>query len=106
MNLHLDKDSFRVLIGQVSAKTGYRQDVIEKDYSNRSEVISYYNYVPLVEYDTTDVLQRFGEESHHEKINQVYPTLQGTGQRTPFKTGLTRESLMGMKMGLSDHGIS
>jgi len=137
MNLHMDKDSFRVLIEQVSEKTGYRQDVIEKDYyvtmilqelavfqqdglpayfkggtalykalhsvrrfsedidlsvdvrdcsrtqgdkrldmatkkytcllrnseegySNRSEVISYYNYVPLVEFDTNDVLQRFG----------------------------------------------
>ncbi len=138
MNLHLDKDAFRVLIGQVSEKTGCRQDVIEKDYyvtmilqelaafqkdglpayfkggtalykalhsvrrfsedidlsvdvrdcsrtqgdkrldkatkkytclprnseeghSNRSEVISYYNYIPLVEYDTNDVLQRFGK---------------------------------------------
>jgi len=138
MNLHRDKDAFRVLIEQVSAKTGYRQDTIEKDYyvtmilrelaafqaeglpayfkggtalykalhsvrrfsedidlsvdvrdcsraqgdrrlnkatkmytclprnseegfTNRSEVVSYYNYIPLVEYDINDVLQRFGK---------------------------------------------
>ncbi len=32
MKLHLDSDAFRVLIDAVSAKTGYRKDVIEKDY--------------------------------------------------------------------------
>lgn len=32
MKLHLDQDAFRVLIEQISEKTGYRQDVIEKDY--------------------------------------------------------------------------
>ena len=32
MKLHLDKDAFRVLIDAVSDKTGYRKDVIEKDY--------------------------------------------------------------------------
>ena len=32
MKLHLDSDAFRVLIEQVSENTGYRQDVIEKDY--------------------------------------------------------------------------
>jgi len=153
--LHLDKDAFRVLIGQVSEKTGYRQDVIEKDYyvtmilqeltvfqqdglpayfkggtalykalhsvrrfsedidlsvdvrdcsrtqgdkrldkatkkyiclprnseegySNRSEVISYYNYVPLVEYDTNDVLQRFGKvkiEATSFTISEPYEKL-------------------------------
>lgn len=138
MKLHLDQDAFRVLIDAVSAKTGYRKDVIEKDYyvtmilreladfqneglpayfkggtalykalhsvrrfsedidlsvdvrdcsrtqgdkrldratkkyvsiprntqegkSNRSEVISFYNYEPVVEYDTNDILQRFGK---------------------------------------------
>ena len=138
MKLHLDSDAFRVLIEQVSENTGYRQDVIEKDYyvsmllqelaqfqreglpayfkggtalykalhsvrsfsedvdlsvdvrecsrtqgdkrleratkkytcmernpnegrTNRSEVISYYRYLPVVEYDFNDVLQRFGK---------------------------------------------
>ena len=32
MKLHLNRDAFRVLIEQVSERTGYRQDVIEKDY--------------------------------------------------------------------------
>ena len=32
MNLHLDKDAFRVLIGDIHSKTGYRTDVLEKDY--------------------------------------------------------------------------
>ncbi len=32
MKLHLDKDAFRVLIDAVSEKTGYRSDVLEKDY--------------------------------------------------------------------------
>ena len=32
MNLHVDKDAFRVLIESVHEKTGYRTDVLEKDY--------------------------------------------------------------------------
>ncbi len=32
MKLHLGKDAFRVLIDTVSEKTGYRRDVLEKDY--------------------------------------------------------------------------
>ena len=32
MNLHLDKDAFRVLIDTISKTTGYRADVLEKDY--------------------------------------------------------------------------
>ena len=32
MNLHLDKDAFRVLIEDIHSKTGYRTDVLEKDY--------------------------------------------------------------------------
>lgn len=155
MKLHVDKDAFRVLIGQISEKTGYRQDVIEKDYyvtmilwelaifqqdglpayfkggtalykalhsvrrfsedidlsvdirncsrtqgdkrlnkatkkytclprnfeegySNRSEVISYYNYIPLFEYDSNDVLQRFGNvkiEATSFTISEPYEKL-------------------------------
>ena len=139
MKLHLNQDAFRVLIEQVSERTGYRQDVIEKDYyvsmllrelaqfqrddglpayfkggtalykalhsvrrfsedvdlsvdvqncsrtqgdkrleratkkytcmernhdegrTNRSEVVTYYHYLPGVTYDSNDVLQRFGK---------------------------------------------
>ncbi|MDD2287062.1 MAG: nucleotidyl transferase AbiEii/AbiGii toxin family protein [Paludibacter sp.] len=155
MKLHLDKDAFRVLIGQVSEKTGYRQDVLEKDYyvtmilqelavfqqdglpayfkggtalykalksvrrfsedidlsvdvrdcsrsqgdkridkatkkftcllrnpeegySNRSEVISYYIYMPIVDYDTNDILQRFGKvkiEATSFTISEPYEKL-------------------------------
>ncbi len=32
MNLHLDRGAFRVLIGTIHAQTGYREDVLEKDY--------------------------------------------------------------------------
>lgn len=32
MKLHLDKDAFRVLIESIHEKTGYRTDVLEKDY--------------------------------------------------------------------------
>ena len=32
MNLHSDKDAFRVLIEDIHAGTGYRTDVLEKDY--------------------------------------------------------------------------
>lgn len=32
MKLHLDKDAFRVLIESIHEKTGYRADVLEKDY--------------------------------------------------------------------------
>lgn len=155
MRLHLDQDAFRVLIGQISEKTGYRQDVIEKDYyvtmvlqelsvfqkdglpayfkggtalykalrsvrrfsedidlsvdvrecsrsqgdkrldratkkysclkrdaeegySNRSEVVTFYQYVPLVEYDTNDVLQRFGKvkiEATSFTISEPYESM-------------------------------
>lgn len=155
MKLHLDQDAFRVLIDAVSAKTGYRKDVIEKDYyvtmilrelanfqneglpayfkggtalykalhsvrrfsedidlsvdvrdcsrtqgdkrlgkatkkyisiprnaqegrSNRSEVISFYNYEPVVEYDTNDVLQRFGKvkvEATSFTISEPYESM-------------------------------
>lgn len=156
MNLHLDPDAFRVLIHDISEKTGYRQDVIEKDYyvtmvlkeladfqkeglpayfkggtalykalhsvrrfsedidlsvdtrdcsrtqgdkrldraakkytclqrnieesrSNRSEVISYYHYDPVVEYDTNDILQRFGKikiEATSFTISEPYESMQ------------------------------
>lgn len=138
MRLHLDKDAFRVLIENIHDKTGYRTDVLEKDYyvvlilqelaekqssglpaffkggtalykalkttnrfsedidlsvdthecsrtqndkrleaatkkysvltrdaakgkTNRSEVISIYQYEPLTAYDANDALQRFGQ---------------------------------------------
>ncbi len=32
MNLHMDSDAFRVLIENIHNKTGYRSDVLEKDY--------------------------------------------------------------------------
>lgn len=32
MNLHLDSNAFRVLLNNVHDKTGYRLDVLEKDY--------------------------------------------------------------------------
>ena len=32
MNLHLDRDAFRVLIDTIHGRTGYREDVLEKDY--------------------------------------------------------------------------
>lgn len=32
MNLHLDKDAFRVLLERIHSRTGYRTDVLEKDY--------------------------------------------------------------------------
>lgn len=32
MNLHLDSNAFRVLIEDIHESTGYRSDVLEKDY--------------------------------------------------------------------------
>lgn len=32
MNLHQDKTAFRVLLSQINQQTGYRLDIIEKDY--------------------------------------------------------------------------
>lgn len=32
MKLHKDTDAFKVLISNVSERTGYREDVLEKDY--------------------------------------------------------------------------
>lgn len=138
MKLHLDKDAFKVLLNTIHERTGYRTDVLEKDYyvvlilnelsqlqkdglqayfkggtalykalkttnrfsedidlsvdsrdcsrtqndkrlekatkkytsltrnaesgrTNRSEVISIYNYEPITSYDTNDSLQRFGK---------------------------------------------
>lgn len=138
MKLHLDKDAFALLLDRIHERTGYRTDVLEKDYyvvlvlkelsqmqkdglpayfkggtalykalkttnrfsedidlsvdrrdcsrtqndkrlekatkkytsltrdvesgkTNRSEVISVYNYDPITSYDVTDSLQRFGK---------------------------------------------
>lgn len=32
MRLHLDRNAFRVLLEDINARTGYRTDVMEKDY--------------------------------------------------------------------------
>ena len=32
MKLHLDQEAFRVLIDTIHTQTGYRGDVLEKDY--------------------------------------------------------------------------
>lgn len=32
MNLHDDREAFRQIIELISQQTGYRQDVVEKDY--------------------------------------------------------------------------
>jgi len=32
MNLHLDRPAFRVLVDTIHGRTGYREDVLEKDY--------------------------------------------------------------------------
>ena len=32
MKLHLDKDAFGVLLEDIHSRTGYRTDVLEKDY--------------------------------------------------------------------------
>lgn len=138
MKLHLDSAAFRVLIEAIHQKTGYREDVLEKDYyvtlilkelaekqaqglpayfkggtalykalkttnrfsedidlsvdtkecsrtqsdkrleqatkkyvglkrdpqvgrTNRSEIISVYEYTPIAAYDAEDALQRFGK---------------------------------------------
>ena len=139
MNLHLDRGAFRVLIDTIHERTGYREDVLEKDYyvtlilkeladkqanglpayfkggtalykalkttnrfsedidlsvdvreaasrtqsdkwleqatkkysglvrdkaagrTNRSEIISVYDYEPVAAYDADDALQRFGK---------------------------------------------
>ncbi len=139
MNLHLDRAAFRVLINIIHERTGYREDVLEKDYyvtlilkeladkqanglpayfkggtalykalkttnrfsedidisvdvreaasrtqsdkwleqatkkyiglvrdkaagrTNRSEIISVYDYEPVASYDADDALQRFGK---------------------------------------------
>ena len=45
MKLHLDKDAFRVLIDAVSDKTGYRKDVIEKDYYVTMVLQGWYRFV-------------------------------------------------------------
>ena len=50
MNLHLDKDAFRVLIEEIHSKTGYRTDVLEKDY-----------YVALIVTNGRKCLQTNGE---------------------------------------------
>lgn len=46
--------------------------------SNRSEVIAFYNYEPVVEYDTNDVLQRFGKvkvEATSFTISEPYESM-------------------------------
>ena len=85
MKLHEDKDAFGLLLENIHEKTGYRTDVLEKEYyvllilqelsnfqadglpayfkgkTNRSEVIAVYTYYPITAFDADDVLQRFGK---------------------------------------------
>lgn len=68
MKLHLDKDSFKLLIEKIAKRTGYREDVIEKDY-----------YVVLVLKELSD-LQKDGLPAYFKGGTALYKALKTTNR--------------------------
>lgn len=66
MKLHLDSNAFRVLINAIHEKTGYRADVLEKDY-----------YVVLILRELAD-MQRDGLQAYFKGGTALYKALKTT----------------------------
>lgn len=68
MKLHLDKNAFGVLIEQIQDKTGYRADVLEKDY-----------YVVLI-LEELAALQKEGLPAYFKGGTALYKALKSTNR--------------------------
>lgn len=68
MKLHLDKDAFQVLLNNVHDRTGYRLDVLEKDY-----------YVVLILKELAE-LQRAGLPAYFKGGTALYKALKTTNR--------------------------
>lgn len=68
MKLHLDKDAFQVLLNNVHGRTGYRLDVLEKDY-----------YVVLILKELAE-LQRDGLPAYFKGGTALYKALKTTNR--------------------------
>lgn len=66
MKLHLDQNAFRVLINTIHEKTGYRTDVLEKDY-----------YIVLILRELAD-MQRDGLQAYFKGGTALYKALRTT----------------------------
>lgn len=69
MKLHLDSAAFRVLIESIHQKTGYREDVLEKDY-----------YVTLVLKELADKQQMQGLPAYFKGGTALYKALKTTNR--------------------------
>jgi predicted nucleotidyltransferase component of viral defense system len=68
MKLHLDRDAFGVLLEDIHSKTGYRTDVLEKDY-----------YVVLILYELAG-MQRAGLPAYFKGGTALYKALKTTNR--------------------------
>ncbi len=68
MRLHMDKDAFTVLLEDIHSKTGYRTDVLEKDY-----------YVVLVLWELSQ-LQKAGLPAYFKGGTALYKALKTTNR--------------------------
>ena len=68
MKLHKDTDAFKVLISNVSERTGYREDVLEKDY-----------YVTLILEELAEY-QRDGLKAYFKGGTALYKALKKTNR--------------------------
>ena len=68
MNLHIDEDAFRVLIEDIHDRTGYRTDVLEKDY-----------YVVLILRELAEK-QNMGLQAYFKGGTALYKALKATNR--------------------------
>ena len=68
MRLQQDKDAFRVLLDDLHAKTGYRTDVLEKDY-----------YVVFILKELAR-MQKDGHPSFFKGVTALYKALKTTNR--------------------------
>ncbi len=81
-----------MLINDIHERTGYRLDVLEKDYyvvlmleelaKKQEEGLPVYVYEPVTDYDRDDALQRFGKlkiEATSFTISEPVTSMEGSG---------------------------
>ena len=72
MKLHLDKDAFRLLLDRIYERTGYRTDVLEKDY-----------YVVLILKELSQ-MQKDGLPAYFKGGTALYKALKTTNRFSIF----------------------
>lgn len=76
MNLHNDRDAFKVLLSAVSERVNIREDILEKDYQRREEEVrigSDLSSRPFSEFAVLEGIARDREiEPEYQKMQHMY----------------------------------